>query len=165
MSGELLRRMVRRAAVLALTLAVIGVGAVSVQVAAQWRAEAAPIDSAPVGMDTIGGDAAAEIDRTTALSGQLDDVTSQIADLGGAVSTANQSITGDSQSAQALQQQLADAKSRLETLQQQLKAAQKRLDALNAAAARQAAINASAKAAPAPTAAATYHESEGGHDD
>ncbi len=165
MSGELVRRLVRRAAVLALTLAVIGVGVGTVQVAARWRAEAAPIDAAPVGMDTIGGDAATEIDRTTALSGQLDEVTSQIADLRGAVSTASQGISGDSQSARVLQQQLADTKSKLEALQKQLKAAQQRLDALNAAAARQAAINASAKAAPAPTAAATYHESEGGHDD
>ncbi len=169
MSGELLRRLVRRAAVLALTLAVIGVGIGTVQVAAQWRAEAAPIDAAPVGMDTIASDAAAEIDRTTSLSGQLDDVATQLSDLGGAVSTANQTISGDSDNAQVLQQQLSDAKSRLETLQQQLKAAQKRLDALNAAAARQAALNAAAARATAAPAggSATYHENEheGGHDD
>ena len=50
MSREMLVRLGRRAVVLAATVAVIGVGVGVVQVAAQWRAEAAPLDTAPVGM-------------------------------------------------------------------------------------------------------------------
>ncbi len=164
MSADLLRRLMRRAIVLALTLTVIGVGVGTVQVAARWRAESAPIDVAPVGMDTIAADAATEVDRTATLSDQVDGVAGQIADLGGALTTANQGISGDSENAQALQKQLDQAKSRLQTIQKQLKAAQARLDALNAAAARQAAANASAKSKPA-AAAPAYSEHEGGHDD
>jgi septal ring factor EnvC (AmiA/AmiB activator) len=168
MSGELLRRLARRAAVLALTLAVIGVGVGTVQLAARWRAESAPIDAAPVGMDSIGADAAAEVDRTQALSGQVDDVTRQIADLGTAVSSASDSVSGDTDNAQTLQKQLDQAKTRLQTVQKQLKAAQARLDALNAAAARQAALNAAARrSAPAATSGSGgYHDDGGGeHDD
>jgi len=165
MSGELIQRVIRRVIVLGLTVAVIGVGVATVQVAAQWRADAAPIDTAPVGMDTIAGDASSEMDRTTQLSNQLDGVASQLADLGAAVSAANDSIAGDADHAKALQQQLSDTKARLAALQQQLKTAQKRLDALNAAAARQAAINAAA-ARPTTTSTSSHEdEHEGGHDD
>ncbi len=165
MSGELIQRLIRRAIVLGLTVAVIGVGVVTVQAAAQWRADAAPIDTAPVSMDTIAGDASYEMDRTTQLSSQLDDLTSQLTDLGAAVSTANDSIAGDASHAQKLQQQLSDTKARLTTLQKQLKAAQSRLDALNAAAARQAAINAAAARPPAASTSSHESEHEGGHDD
>jgi septal ring factor EnvC (AmiA/AmiB activator) len=166
MSGELIQRLVRRAVVLALTVAVLGVGVATVQVAAQWRAESAPIDTAPVSMDSISADAASEVDRTDQLSAQLDGVTAQLSDLGTAVAAANDSIAGDSDHAKALQQQLADAKARLTGLQKQMKSAQHRLDALNAAAARQARINASAAKAAAATSAPTGgYEHEGEHDD
>jgi len=165
MSGELIQRVIRRVVVLGLTVAVIGVGVATVQVAAQWRADSAPIDTAPVSMDTIAGDASYEIDRTTQLSGQLDTVASQLADLEAAVSTASDGIAGDADHAKALQQQLSDTKARLTALQRQLKAAQKRLNALNAAAARQAAINAAAARSTTTTTASTGGEHEGGHDD
>ncbi len=168
MSRELLGRVFRRIVVLALTIAVIGVGVATVQVAARWRAEAAPIDVAPVGLDTIAAAAASESDRTSSLAGQIDGVAGQIADLSGALTTANEGISGDSDNALALQKQLAKASAKLQAIQKQLKAAQARLDALNAAAARQAALNAAAARTPArssATAAPTYHESEGGHDD
>jgi len=170
MSGELLRRLARRALVLALTLAVIGVGVGTVQVAARWRAEAAPIDTAPVGMDAIGADVAAELDRTATLSSQVDTVAGQIGDLGTAVSTAQQSISGDSENAHALQKQLDQAQARLKVVQKQLKAAQARLDALNAAAARQAALNAAAaragSARSSGSGGGSYEDDhEGEHDD
>ena len=50
MSRERFARLGRRIVVLAATVAVIGVAVGVVQVAAQWRAEAAPLDTAPVGM-------------------------------------------------------------------------------------------------------------------
>jgi septal ring factor EnvC (AmiA/AmiB activator) len=164
MSGELIQRVARRVIVLGLAVAVIGVGVATVQVAAQWRADAAPIDTAPVSMDSIAGDASYETDRTSQLSSQLDSVASQLADLGAAVSAANDSIAGEAGHARSLQKQLTDTKARLTTLQKQLRSAQKRLDALNAAAARQAAINASATQ-PTTSSASYGGEHEGEHDD
>jgi septal ring factor EnvC (AmiA/AmiB activator) len=170
MSHPLLRRIVRRGMVLALTVGVIALGVGTVQVAAQWRADAAPLDTAPVGMETISADYQAELDRAEVLGGQVAEVAGQLATLRGAVLTADESVTGDSDAAHDLQAQLARAKAKLEKLQGQLKAAQARLQALNAAAARQAARNAATRssggsaAAPAPT-----HEHEDGteepHDD
>ena len=146
MHKDLVIRWVRRAGVLALTGAVLAVGVVTVQAAADWRAAEAPLDVKPVSMSSISDDAAAESDRTAALSAQIDDVASQLAQLKGAVLTVNGSVTGDTDSATALSGQLDEAKARLTTVQQQLKAAQARLVALNKAAARQAAINRSAGA-------------------
>jgi len=165
-SGDLLNRLVRRALVLVLTVAVIGAGVATVQVAARWTAESAPIDAAPAGLDTIAADAAVEADRASGLSAQADDVASQIADLGGALTTANQAISADSDHASGMQQQLKQARTRLQALQKQLKAAQARLDALNAAAARQAAANAAARSG-SPTSVPAYseHDHEGGGGD
>jgi septal ring factor EnvC (AmiA/AmiB activator) len=145
MSREVLNRVVRRALVLAATGAVIGVAVVTVQVAAAWRAKAAPLDTAPVAMSAINTDMEAEIARTTALSGQINDVAGQLSSLKGAVSTANDAVAGDADSAATLEAQLATTKTTLEKLQSQLKGAQVRLVALNKAAARQAAINAAAR--------------------
>jgi len=146
MNRDLVIRWVRRAVVLAATAAVLSVGIMTVQVAADWRAASAPLDVAPVGMSTISKDVAAETDRTTTLSGQVDDVAAQISDLQGALVTANGAMSGQADSATVLQGQLDTAKTKLTTLQKQLKAAQARLTALNKAAARQAAINRAASA-------------------
>lgn len=144
MSRETLGRLVRRALVLGMTLAVIGVGFVTVQVAADWRAAAAPLDAAPVGMDTINAQLVSETQRTSDLSGQIGSVAGQVATLEAALVEANQHVSGDADSAATLKQQLADARTKLDALQAQLRAAQDRLAALNQAAARQAALNAAA---------------------
>jgi chromosome segregation ATPase len=166
MSRATLNRLVRRTLVLAGTVAVIGVAVGTVQVAASWRAEAAPLDTAPVSMSAIDTDMEAEVARTSTLSAQLDEVAGQLATLKGAVWTANDAMTGGAESAATLQKQLDSARTRLEKLQSQLKGAQARLADLNRAAARQAALNAAARrskpatttaAAPAPT-----HEDDDG---
>jgi hypothetical protein len=144
MSKALVLRLARRALVLAATVAVLGVAVGTVQLAAQWRAEAAPIDAAPAGMNAIARDYTAESERTKDLSNQLDGVAHQISDLQVALIAANGSIGGETDSATALKGQLATAKTKLGVVQRQLKLAQARLAALNAAAARQAAINRSA---------------------
>jgi septal ring factor EnvC (AmiA/AmiB activator) len=137
----MLVRLGRRAIVIAATVAVIGVAVGVVQVAAQWRADAAPLDTAPVGMTTISDDYAIETERAADLANQMDGVAGQISGLQSALITANGSIDDDSQAATDLQGQLATATTKLTELQKQLKGAQARLEQLNKAATRQAALN------------------------
>jgi septal ring factor EnvC (AmiA/AmiB activator) len=162
MTGDLLNRLVRRAVVLVATLAVIGVGLATVKVAAEWRAASVPLDVAPVGMDTISSQFAAETDRAGALSEQIDTVATQIASLQGAILEAGAHVSGDAQSAEALKADLAAAKAKLTTLNAQLRAAQQRLTALNRAAARQAALNAAARSAGSGT--TSDHEDDDEHE-
>lgn len=159
MTRETVKRLVRRAAVLAATAAVIAVGVVSVQLATQWRAEAAPLDVAPVSMQTINDQVAAEADRSAQLSDQIDEVAASLTNLKTALLAADGSIGSDQQTAEVLRTDIATAGVKLETLKSQLKAAQTRLTALNKAAARQAAINRAAKVSTTTTAPA------GGDDD
>jgi septal ring factor EnvC (AmiA/AmiB activator) len=164
MSKERFDRLGRRLVVLAATVAVIGVAVGVMQVAAQWRAEAAPLDTAPVGMTTISDDYAIEIERAADLADQMDGVAGQISGLQAALISANGSIDDDTQAATDLQAQLAAAKAKLTVLEKQLKAGQKRLEQLNKAAARQAAVNRTAGARSggggAPAAAPPNHEEE-----
>ena len=141
MSRETLVRLGRRVIVLAATVAVIGVGVGVVQVSAQWRAEAAPLDTAPASMTEIGDDYAIETERAADLATQMDGVAGQISGLQAALITANGSIDDDTQAATELQGQLAAAKVKLTVLEKQLNVAQKRLEQLNKAASRQAALN------------------------
>ncbi len=141
MSGEFRSRLARRVAVLALTVGVVAAGAVTVGVAAEWRAESAPLDTAPVAMSQIDEELTAEVTRANNLSAQVSTVALEVAVLRSAVDTASSSVTGDTTTALDLEAKLAKAKARYDKLQGQLKAAQRRLEALNAAAARQAALN------------------------
>jgi Skp family chaperone for outer membrane proteins len=167
MSREMLLRIGRRAIVLAATVAVIGVAVGVVQVAAQWRAEAAPLDTAPVGMTTISDDYATETERAADLATQMDGVAGQISGLQSALITANGSMKDDTQTATDLQGQLAAAKLKLTGLEKQLKAAQTRLEQLNKAAVRQAALNraAGARSSGGGTSTTARPAGEGSHDD
>ncbi len=141
MNRELLMRLVRRAVVLATTGAVIAAAVMSVQLAAAWRASEAPLNAAPVGLTTIEDQYTVESERAGDVDAQLSGVARQVSDLQAALIAADSSISGDAASASKLQHQLAAAKDKLTTVQKQLKAAQARLNALNRAAARQAALN------------------------
>jgi hypothetical protein len=165
MSREMLVRLGRRAIVLAATVAVIGVGVGVVQVAAQWRAEAAPLDTAPVGMTELSDDFAIEAERAADLADQMDGVAGQISGLQAALITANGSIDDDALAATKLQGQLAAAKVKLTVLEKQLKAAQTRLEQLNKAAARQAAINRAAGARSGGGGTSTTSRPAGERDD
>jgi septal ring factor EnvC (AmiA/AmiB activator) len=145
MSGDLIHRLARRAIVLGATIAVVGMAIGTVRVAADWRAADAPLDVAPVGLDTINAQLVSEQERTGALTDEIGSVATQIADLQAALTAANGQVAGDTDSAESLQAALAAAQRKLKTLQGQLEAAQERLSALNRAAARQAALNQVAK--------------------
>ncbi|HEU0243681.1 MAG TPA: hypothetical protein VFQ75_07215 [Candidatus Limnocylindrales bacterium] len=159
MSGELRGRVVRRTIVVAMTGAVLVAGVFTVGLAAQWRADSAPLDVAPVGMSQLDADLAAEVTRSSDLTSQIADVAGQVATLRGALLTAGDTVTSDTGSAQALQAKLDTATAKLAKLQGQLKAAQRRLAALNDAAARQAALN---RAAGQGSSTSTSSGSSGG---
>ncbi len=169
MSRETLERIVRRVAVIAGTVAVIGVAVGTVQVAADWRAASAPLDAAPVSMSSIEQDYAIETERADDLAAQMDGVAKQISTLQAALITANGSIAGDTASAHDLQDQLAAAKVKLTTIQKQLKGAQERLEALNRAAARQAAANRSSSKRSTSTSTSSVggedEDEDGGEDE
>jgi septal ring factor EnvC (AmiA/AmiB activator) len=141
MSRDTLARLARRAAVVVGTIAVIGVAAGTVRVAADWRSASAPLDAAPVSMATINDAAAVEQGRAADITAQMDGVAQQVSSLQAALITASGGVTSDTTNAQGLQDQLAAAKAKLTSVQKQLKAAQIRLQDLNKAAARQAALN------------------------
>jgi chromosome segregation ATPase len=162
MNRERLARWGRRGAVAVATAAVLAIGVTTVQVAAEWRRAAAPLDTAPVGLETIGSDYSAETERAMELTDQIDEVAGQVEDLKEALSVADGSMAEDKAQAEALQAKLDSSTARLEVLQRQLKVAQARLVALNRAAARQAALNQQAGARGTGSAATTR---TGGDDD
>ncbi len=115
-------------------------------------------------MDTIAVDRRRESDRVAALTSQLDEAAAQIASMRAAIAAANGNVTDDATQREALQRQLDAAAKRLRTVQTQLRGAQSRLAQLNAAADRQAALNAAARAAGA-SASKTSGGGHGGDDD
>lgn len=160
MSRELIHRLVRRGVVLGATVAVIGVALGTVKVAADWRAADAPLDVAPVGVETINAQLVAETDRASVLAEEIDAVASEIAGLRAAVVVADAQITDDAAGAEAMQARLDAAGKKLETLQGQLRAARDRLAALNRAAQRQAAANAAARSTSSGSRSGDGHEDE-----
>lgn len=145
MTSSVLHRATRKALVVGASATVIGAGVVSVEYAANWRAASAPLDLSPVSASSIGSSLDAEHQRTTTLSGEIDQVALQMADLRSALDAANGALTQQNGAASQVQSQLGAAQTKLATIQGQLKAAQQRLAQLNAAAAKQAALNAAAQ--------------------
>jgi multidrug resistance efflux pump len=74
-------------------------------------------------------------------------------------------VATDQGSAVALQDQLAQAKTKLEKVQAQLKGAEARLTALNKAASRQAALNAAARRSSGAATTTSSRSSGGEHHD
>lgn len=163
MSRASLARLARRGLVLAGTLAVVGVAAGTVQLASEWRAAEAPLDTAPVSMSTIEEDYAIEEERAADIAAQMDGVAGQVSSLQAALIAAGGSVDTDAQAAVDLQERLDAATAKLTGMQKQLKAAQRRLEALNRAAERQAALNRSASNASSPSSASREREDE--HED
>jgi chromosome segregation ATPase len=144
-----IRTAARRAVIFLGVIAVIVGALVTVEAAAQWRAQTATFDPVPADAISATDAAANEAARAAELRGQLDAVKGQLSDLEAALVTASSSVDDDAASAAATRARLEQAKVRLRQLQGQLKAAQVRLAALNRAAERQAALNRQAASRPA----------------
>ena len=134
MRGDRLRALARRALVLAATIGVVALAAVTVQAASLWRTEAAVLDPHPVDAAAISDAATAEAGRTADLEAQLAAVTGQVSDLQAALAEAGATVDADAADATATRNQLARATTKLGTVQAQLRAAQARLAALDRAA-------------------------------
>jgi hypothetical protein len=160
MSKASLARLARRGLVLAGTLAVIGLAAGTVQVASEWRAAEAPLDTAPVSMSTIEADFAIEEERAADIAARMDGVAGQVSSLQAALISAGGSVDTDVQAAVDLQARLDAATAKLTGMQKQLKAAQRRLEALNRAAERQAALNRNASSASSGSSSAREREDD-----
>ncbi|HEY5628834.1 MAG TPA: hypothetical protein VIR16_04925 [Candidatus Limnocylindrales bacterium] len=164
---SILHRASRKALVVGATASVIGAGAMCVEYAANWRADSALLDANPASATSIGSSLAAQHQRTQALAGEIDQLTQQMADLRSALQAADGAMATQNGTASAVQNQLNAAQAKLATIQGQLKTAQARLAQLNAAAAKQAALNASAKNTVVKKVVTTTGASggTGGHDD
>jgi chromosome segregation ATPase len=151
-------RHARRAVVVVATAAVVVAGAWTVQLAGEWRAAEAPLDAAPISASSVADDLAGEQARTRELEAQLLHVARQVTELEAAVSTAGSAAEEGVGHAEQLDERLRAARTRLATMQRQLRDASARLEALNRAAARQAAINARAQAAGTSDSPAREHD-------
>lgn len=165
MSKASLARLARRGLVLVATLGVIGVAAGTVQVASEWRAAEAPLDTAPVSMSSIEEEYAIEEERAADIAAQVEGVAGQVSSLQAALIVAGGSVDTDARTASELQAQLDAAAAKLTGMQKQLKAAQQRLQALNRAAARQAALNRSASSASSGSSGSGEHDDDDDEED
>jgi hypothetical protein len=125
---------VRRTAVVAGVVASLAVGAVSVRIAAELTAAAAPPTVPPVSIDTLRQALADEQARSAALEAQLADLTSLTEQLRAALGETGSQVETDQQTAEQLRARLAQAEARLAATTQALAAARARLAELERAA-------------------------------
>jgi chromosome segregation ATPase len=145
----------RRALVALGVVASITVGVATVEAAAAWTAQSAPLQVAPESVDSLRARLAAEVARSAELQAQIDALHGHAGDLSTALTVATDRIATDAETAQALRDRLTAAKERLAALE--------RLIAKTRAQARAAAA---APRATAPAAGDDHeHEHEGEDDD
>jgi septal ring factor EnvC (AmiA/AmiB activator) len=113
----------RRALVAAGVLASLVLGFGAIQAAAAWTASSAPLAPPAVTVESLQAQLQAERDRSSALQGQLDQLTQQATQLASALDTATARAGSDMKTADALRSQLKAAQAQLATLRRQLAAA------------------------------------------
>lgn len=145
----------RRALVALGVVASITVGVATVDAAATWTAQSAPLQVAPESVDSLRARLAAEEARSAELQAQIDALHGHAGDLSAALNVATDRIATDEETAGALRDRLGAAKERLAALE--------RLIAKTRAEARAAA--AAPRAAAAPAGGAHEHEHEDVDDD
>ena len=147
---------VRRALVALGVVASITVGVATVEAAATWTAQSAPLNVAPESVESLTARLAAEEARSSDLQAQLDALHGHAGDLSTALNVATDRIATDAETAQALRDRLTAAKERLAALEKLI--------------AKTRAQTRAAAAVPRPAPAAvtrgeTEHEDEGIDDD
>lgn len=147
---------VRRLGVILGVAASLVVGAMSVRIAAELTAAAAPPTLPPVSIDVLREALAQEQARSAALEAQLGELTDLTNRLRAALGETGTQLETDQQTAEELRARLADAEARLATTMRALTAARARLAELERAAAGGAATSpgsgsAGAAGTPKPT--------------
>ena len=149
-------RSARRTLVVSGVIASLLVGVMSIRVAADMTAAAAPPPAPPVSLDSLKTALAAEQARGAALQAELDELTSVTDQLTAALTSTEGEVKVDGLTAKELRTRLKAADAKLKTVNRLLKEAQRRLAALGAtpvATPRPASGsgNGSTKATPTPT--------------
>jgi chromosome segregation ATPase len=153
----------RRSTTLVAVILVVALGFLAIRVAAAWTASAAPLEVAPVSVETLQAQLDAERSHSAQLSSELHRLMSQSAELNAALEAAGTQIAKDADHADELSTDLATAKKKLRSLEKSIREAR-------AALARQPTVTVTT-VATAQTASASGtgehedHEDEEEHDD
>ena len=113
----------RRAAVTVGVLGSLGLGAATIDAAAQWTAAAAPMPAPPVSAASLASQLANEQARGSDLQSRLRAAIAQASQVQAALDAANARIVADGSTAQALRTQIAAAQKKLAALNAQAAAA------------------------------------------
>ncbi len=108
---------VRRLATVVAVIAALVVGYGSIRAAAAWTAASAPLSVAPVPVSALQDRLAVEQARSEDLRAQLETLTTQSTDMTAALEAAQSQIVTDTDHANALAQELKDAKKKLAKLE------------------------------------------------
>ncbi len=108
---------VRRSLVALGVVASVTVGVATVEAAATWTAQSAPLSVAPESVESLTSRLAAEEARSADLQAQLDAPHGHAGDLSTALNAATDRIATDAETAQALRDRLTAAKERLAALE------------------------------------------------
>ena len=146
-----MRMVVRRSLVVLGVIASLLVGLVSVRVAADLTAAAAPPIAPPVSLATLQDQLVAERARADALRSELDQLLGVTGDLSGAIGATSDQVATDDLTADQLRKRLADADAKLRRLKKLLASAEARLAALEGAADAGGSSGGAAAATPKPT--------------
>jgi septal ring factor EnvC (AmiA/AmiB activator) len=108
---------IRRSLVIVGVAAALVLGALSIRLAANWTAAAAPLAVPPASLTSIKAALAAEQQRSAALQTQLKNLESASGDLTAALAAAREKIAADAGTAATLRTDLATAQAKLNALQ------------------------------------------------
>ena len=114
---------VRRSTTLVAVMLAVALGFLAIRVAAAWTANAAPLEVAPVSVETLRAQLDAERTHSAQLSSELRRLMSQSAELNAALDTASSQIVNDADHAGQLSKDLAAAKKKLRSLEKSIRVA------------------------------------------
>ena len=117
----------RRSTTVVAVILVVALGFLAIRVAAAWTASAAPLEVAPVSVETLHAQLDAERSHSAQLSSELRRLMSQSADLNAALDAAGAQIAKDADHADELSKDLAAAKKKLRSLEKSIRAARAEL--------------------------------------
>jgi len=114
---------VRRSTTLVAVMLAVALGFLAIRVAAAWTANAAPLEVAPVSVETLRAQLDAERTHSAQLSSELRRLMAQSAELNAALDAADSQIANDADHADQLSMDLAAAKKKLRSLEKSIRVA------------------------------------------
>jgi chromosome segregation ATPase len=114
---------VRRSTTLVTVILVVALGFMAIRFAAAWTANAAPLEVAPVSVETLRAQLDAERSHSAQLSSELRRLMSQSVELNAALDAASAQIANDADHADRLSKDLSAAKKKLRSLEKSIRVA------------------------------------------